>query len=371
MSFWNSVKSISAAAGSAALVAGHKTKLHADIMLADREMNQRKHSFGVELYDHVAPTASLPSFWQAEDTMTNTIRPALLETQREIAALDIKRGRQKERINLAEVTRQAAFPTPAANFGEKVLNVGKSAGYAGNQAKLKTELIMIESEIKHYKQEFGVTMYAVFVDLEDNKEWLPTERTIRSLYDQTRRDLEKIELKKAAKEKELRGDAPDDEAETASVKMTAAAAGTSYGANNGTATATYGANNGSFAPSAATTTYGANNGTFAPPSAPAAAAAANRGTNNNTGGSFTPAALAATKYGASAVSYAGPAVAVAAATAYASSYTAPTAPSSSSSQASYDPFATFGSTTTTTTTTKPSTTTNPPGGDLLDFYYKD
>jgi hypothetical protein len=203
MTFWNGVKSFSAKAGSAALVAGQKTKLRADLLLVDREINARKQSFGVELYDHSAPLASHSSFWEADDPLTNTIRPALLKAQREIAALDLKRGRQKERIAQAEVTRQSAFPTPAATLGGKVMNVGKSAGYRGNEAKLRTELNMIESQIKGFKQQFGVELYEVFMELEDNKGWLPTDRTIRSMYDQTRRDIEAIEKKRVTKKKEL------------------------------------------------------------------------------------------------------------------------------------------------------------------------
>jgi len=203
MSFWNGVKSFSAMAGSAALVAGHKTKLRADLLLVDREINNRQRTFGVELYNHVGPLASHPSFWEADDPLTNTIRPALLKAQREISALDLKRKRQKERIAQAEVARQSAFPTPAATLGGKVMNVGKSAGYRGNEAKLAAELSMIDTQIKGFKQEFGIELFAVFVELEDNKGWLPTDRTIRTMYDQTRRDIEGIEKKRSTKKKEL------------------------------------------------------------------------------------------------------------------------------------------------------------------------
>lgn len=203
MSFWNGVRTLSAKAGSAALVAGQKTKLRADLLLVDREINNRKQAFGIELYNHVGPLAGHPSFWEADDPLTNTIRPALLKAQREISALDLKRGRQKERIAQAEVTRQSAFPTPAATLGGKVMNVGKSATYRGNEGKLKMELSMIDTQIKAYKQQFGVEMYDVFVELEDNKGWLPTERAIRSMYDQTRRDIDGIEKKRTAKRLEL------------------------------------------------------------------------------------------------------------------------------------------------------------------------
>lgn len=283
MSLWDSVKVLSAKASAAALVAGHKTKLRTDLLLADRELNLRKYRFGIELYDHVAPMASQVSFWQDgdEDMLTSTIRPALLETQREIAALEIRRGKQKERINQAEVTRQAAFPKKAENFGEKVLNAGLAAGYAGNAAKLQAELAMIETQIKGHKEEFGVKMYAVFADLEDNRGWLPTDRHIRAMYDQTRRDLEQIELKRTSTEMELKGEvAPA--SNNVSVNTTPSVTTTGrYGASVGVSAATgtsIGANQSRFSPPAVpTTSYGANNGRFSPPAVPTSSYGANNG----------------------------------------------------------------------------------------------
>jgi hypothetical protein len=53
------------------------------------------------MYDYVAPLTRHPSFYSSDDTLTVTLQPPLIKAQREIMALDIKQGKQKERINLA------------------------------------------------------------------------------------------------------------------------------------------------------------------------------------------------------------------------------------------------------------------------------
>lgn len=414
MSLWDSVKTLSAKASAAALVAGHKTKLRTDLLLADRELNLRKYRFGIELYDHVAPMASQVSFWQDgdDDMLTSTIRPALLETQREIAALEIRRGKQKERINQAEITRQAAFPKKAENFGEKVLNAGLAAGYAGNSAKLQAELAMIETQIKGYKEEFGVKMYAIFADLEDNRGWLPTDRHIRAMYDQTRRDLEQIELKRASKEMELKGEvAPASNSVSvnttpsvtttgrygASVGVSAvtstafgadqssfsppAVASSGYGANNGNfsppavTTFSYGANNGSLTQPAPAPSYGGNNGMFASPAPnPGYGASNNSFAHAQVYGSSSGAGLARShNYGSTPgtqASYAMPTPVFAspvpsygvASTGYAAPRPVP------SSSQPYDPFSLMSSP---APVTRPMRPPAPPGSDLLDFNYND
>jgi hypothetical protein len=203
MSVWDSIKSAAQKAGNVAMIAGQKTKLTGEILLADREVKGRKHKFGIELYDLLGPMASSPDFFAADDPLTTTLRPPLLTAQREIAALAIKRGKTKEDIAQAEIKRKASFPDKAMTIADKMKNGAKSAGLAGNEAKLATELSMVEGKIRTYKQEFGLTIYEIFVDLEDQKSWLPTDRNIRSMYDQARKDVEKLIQKRTTKVEQL------------------------------------------------------------------------------------------------------------------------------------------------------------------------
>jgi hypothetical protein len=108
--------------------------LRTDILWTDRKLQVRQRRFGLELYNYVAPMSKEASFWQGNDTsddgngianglddnkLMNALRPALLETQREIAVLELRRVQQKERITQAEMARQAAFPKKAETLGER------------------------------------------------------------------------------------------------------------------------------------------------------------------------------------------------------------------------------------------------------------
>ena len=203
MSLWDNVKKVAAKAGNAAMVAGHKTRLSGEILLIDREITSLKQKFGVDLYNHLGPLATSPDFFASDDQLTETLRPPLLAAQREIAALEIRRRKVKEDIKQAEVKRAAAFPDKAITLADKAKNAAKSAALASNEAKLSTDLSVIESQIKHFKQKFGQDIFEVFVNLEDTKGWLPTDRTIRSMYDQARQNVEKAIKRRKDKIAEL------------------------------------------------------------------------------------------------------------------------------------------------------------------------
>jgi hypothetical protein len=202
-SIWGTIKDKAAKVGTAATVASQRTKLRTEILLIDRELKQRQQAFGCQLYDYVSPLAKTPSFFASDDTLTTTLRPPLITAQREIAALEIKVDRQKEFIHQAIVKRKSAFPNPATNWQEKLTNAGKSTAMVGNETKLKTELSMLEVQVKAHKQQFGLDLYPTLEKMEDTQGWLPTDREIRSIYDTCRKDSENIKLKKTMKQIEL------------------------------------------------------------------------------------------------------------------------------------------------------------------------
>jgi hypothetical protein len=202
-SIWDSIKDKARNVGNAAGVASTKTKLRTEILLIDRELKARQQAFGIQLYEYVSPLAKTPSFFASDDTLTATLRPPLITAQREIAALEIKVDRQKDLINQAIVKRKSSFPNPAINWQEKLANAGKLTVMTGSEAKLKTELSMLEVQVKAHKQQFGLDLYPVLENLEDTQGWLPTDREIRSIYDACRKDSENIKLRKTYKQNEL------------------------------------------------------------------------------------------------------------------------------------------------------------------------
>lgn len=207
MSLWDSLRDAvvdtGSRLGSVAGTAALKAKLNTDLMMIDRELNARKQKFGVEMYDYVSPLSKNQAFYTSDDTLTLTLQPPLITAQREISALELKRNKQNGLIQEAAQVRASAFK-PAETWTDKLANAGRSAALGGNEAKLATELAMYNSQILHFKQEFGLNLYKTLEELEDSKQWLPTDREIRSIYDNCRRDVEKIEKKKLAKQSEIK-----------------------------------------------------------------------------------------------------------------------------------------------------------------------
>eukprot|EP00522_Entomoneis_paludosa_P004105 CAMPEP_0172473408 /NCGR_PEP_ID=MMETSP1065-20121228/68841_1 /TAXON_ID=265537 /ORGANISM="Amphiprora paludosa, Strain CCMP125" /LENGTH=433 /DNA_ID=CAMNT_0013231583 /DNA_START=124 /DNA_END=1425 /DNA_ORIENTATION=- len=178
-------------------------RLRTELMLVDREVRQRQQAFGVTLYDYLEPLSKNANFFSADDRLTQVLRPPMLEAQRETAVVYNKIRQLKERMKQAEVTRAAAFPTPAQNWKEKMVNAGKSTALAGAETKLKAEMVMLERELKGYKQNFGEALYPVLEELEDREGWLPTDREVRTIYDACRKDIEECRKRAKAKVDEL------------------------------------------------------------------------------------------------------------------------------------------------------------------------
>jgi hypothetical protein len=183
----------------------HSVKLRADIAFLERDIKNRQHTFGVQLYDHVAVWSAKPEFFAANDDniLIATLRPPLIMAQREIAALHLKRTSLKERINVASSSRTASFNQTSDHWTETIQNAGRTTLFAGNEAKLKTELSFVEREISSYKHTFGVTIFQQFSLLEDTKGWLPTDREIRTFYDACRKDIDSYRKKIELKEQEI------------------------------------------------------------------------------------------------------------------------------------------------------------------------
>ena len=76
-SIWdNVVASASKAAtqaGEATQVAATKAKLHADLLVIDRDIKTRKEKFGVEMYAHLESITSTQEFYTADDRLSNVI----------------------------------------------------------------------------------------------------------------------------------------------------------------------------------------------------------------------------------------------------------------------------------------------------------
>jgi len=206
---WDSVVSAATKAatqaGEVTHTAATKTKLHADILLIDRDINARKEKFGVDMYAHLEQITSTQEFYVADDRLINVIRPTLIKAQREVAAYERKRDTLKGKVNLAEANRVGtASILYAQTIGEKLMNAARYAAAGAKEATSKTELAMIERQILGFKEEFGLELYPVFESMEDNEGWLPTDRKVRALYDQCREDIAHMVKVKEEKKEQIK-----------------------------------------------------------------------------------------------------------------------------------------------------------------------
>ncbi|KAL7440664.1 hypothetical protein ACHAXH_004883 [Discostella pseudostelligera] len=209
---WDSVvataSKAAAQAGETTQVVAIKAKLHADILVIDRDIHARKEKFGVEMYAHLQGITSTQEFYVADDRLINIIRPTLIKAQREVAAYERKRDTMRGKVNLVEAERCGTGSIfYAATISEKLYNAAKFAAAGAKEAASKTELAMLERQILGFKEEFGVELYPIFESMEDNEGWLPTDRKVRSLYDCAREDIAKMKkLQEEKREQMLRLD---------------------------------------------------------------------------------------------------------------------------------------------------------------------
>eukprot|EP00581_Thalassiosira_minuscula_P007363 CAMPEP_0183703224 /NCGR_PEP_ID=MMETSP0737-20130205/1047_1 /TAXON_ID=385413 /ORGANISM="Thalassiosira miniscula, Strain CCMP1093" /LENGTH=151 /DNA_ID=CAMNT_0025929943 /DNA_START=116 /DNA_END=568 /DNA_ORIENTATION=+ len=126
-------------AGEATQVAANRAKLHADLLVIDRDMHARKEKFGVEMYAHLEAITSTQEFYVADDRLINVLRPTLIKAQREVAAYERKRDAMKGKVNTAEANRSGtASIFGAATIGEKIMNAAKYAAAGAKEAATKT-----------------------------------------------------------------------------------------------------------------------------------------------------------------------------------------------------------------------------------------
>jgi len=142
-----------------------KTQLKAEILLLERTIRSRKKVFGVELYNDLNEITCQQDFYATTDQTIATLRPSLLSTDREIRALSNKKLIIKGELDLIQARRAEAFPAPAANWKEKAANAAQGTGMAANEAKIRTEMKVVETQMYGLKEEFGLTVFPVLEQL--------------------------------------------------------------------------------------------------------------------------------------------------------------------------------------------------------------
>jgi len=204
MTLWDEVKKQAKVAGNAAAVAGKKAKIRAEMILLDNKVVSRKQQFGIDLYDFLHNVHCNNQNMILSDTgMMEHLQPSFIRALKDTKALEAKVRVKNADLEANLAKRSEAFPVPAVEWTGKLQNAGKSASLYGGETKIRTEISLLDSQLTRRKQEFGVGVYDIFVTQEDLHNWLPKDRDVRFLYDQTRRDITNIDDEKDRKSSDL------------------------------------------------------------------------------------------------------------------------------------------------------------------------
>mmetsp|Transcript_7242 Transcript_7242/g.10373 ORF Transcript_7242/g.10373 Transcript_7242/m.10373 type:complete len:223 (-) Transcript_7242:764-1432(-) len=204
-SFLEKAKNLARKTGSAASLASKRAQLNVRITMLNGNISRRVKQFGVEVYDTVAPLVNTSEFYTIDDDpCLDSMKPVLLLSTREVAAIEKSITQLEIEVARAEGDRRgkASGVSSSSNWKEGLRNVGSTIKAGGGEAKLRTELSLKRSEIVMNKEIMGLKLYDVLENLENERNILPQDRELRTIYDGCRKDVEilreKIEDKKRA-----------------------------------------------------------------------------------------------------------------------------------------------------------------------------
>lgn len=190
--------------------AGIKAKLKTEIMICDRNVNQRKKTFGIQIYNALSDMTCKQDFYATNDKTISAIRPILLTCDREIRSLDTKAMKGRSQLNLAQEER-AQNLTPATSWKQKAKNVLDGSAMVASETKMKAELSVINMKANTIKEEFGLKLYPVLQELfEGSFRPVPVHseidkdvNIIRSIFSSCWADVNKLYNEKQAKLDEI------------------------------------------------------------------------------------------------------------------------------------------------------------------------
>lgn len=190
--------------------AGIKAKLKTEMMICERNVNQRKKTFGIEMYNALSEMTCKQDFYATNDKTIVTIRPILLACDREIRSLDTKAMKGRSQLNLVQEERAQNTGT-ATTWKKKARNVIDGSAMVASETKVKAELSMINMKANAIKEDFGLKLYPVLQELfEGSFRPIPVEsevdndvNIIKSIFSSCWTDVNKFYNEKQAKMAEI------------------------------------------------------------------------------------------------------------------------------------------------------------------------
>lgn len=197
MSLWDKVKK-----------AGQKTKLRADIAMAEREVRGRQKKFGVDLYD-VLTNDKQKLLGVSAGTLfkgkKDELKMAFERARDDIAGKLARKEELQRKRDVLEV--KGAHTMPDTTVGEKMNKAGKAVADAGTDTKLRAQQALLDREIKIRKEEFGLEVFHVVKPSEQKDRGVKGalsnaisslsehEKDIQSIIDLAKKDVDAIDRK--------------------------------------------------------------------------------------------------------------------------------------------------------------------------------
>lgn len=217
--------------------AGVKAKIQGEMALLDRQAKTRKQKFGVDLYnllDRLDRSNSLGSAGSSSSaasvkapmflgTQSQKIKHIFDATQLQNRSLQDDHDAKAQEVEHLQVNRDRA--RPAVTGQEKMQRAGQWISSNSSEAKLRTEMALLERKIKQKKEEFGLAVFELVegsgsaTAASDEKKGIlggvksgvtnqlsklsGNEREIQHCIDTAKSDVEYIYKQKTSKQREI------------------------------------------------------------------------------------------------------------------------------------------------------------------------
>ena len=196
-SWWDKVKK-----------SGQKTKLRADIALAEREAAARKKKFGVELYDVLTNDKQKLLGVSAGTLFKGTNEDLKLSFEKardDINGMHLRKDELQRKRDVLEV--KGSHTMPDTTVGEKASKAGKAVADAATDTKLRGQMALIDREMRIRKEDFGLEVFDLAKASEAKEKGIKGtianavsklsdhEKDIQSVIDLAKKDVEGINRK--------------------------------------------------------------------------------------------------------------------------------------------------------------------------------
>eukprot|EP00977_Amphora_coffeiformis_P017429 scaffold5684_cov169-Amphora_coffeaeformis.AAC.4 len=168
-------------------------------LFLDRDIQYTKGEFGQVLYDQVVKSLEhdIHQFVSTEDDpLIVAIRPALLETHREVKALEMKRAKAQKVLDEQAAAQQEAEKSTDNNNNNKprATSFWGASSDRWTTAKYKTQVGLCEEKIRELKHAFGHKVFDKLVVLEQTQEdWQPSDPLVQTAWQMCRENVERLE----------------------------------------------------------------------------------------------------------------------------------------------------------------------------------